>query len=281
MKKYILPVIALLLTLSSCIVIEDDPLVMVNPEVRFQSHIRGENVYVIATVFANPEYINPGNIPTMFEYQGEITLYDGKTGTLLASETIAGKGLSSITEVSAPSASFQNIIIVASGRVSALADKGTDGDPSNDLLLHQSDFYEAVPLAEVINLQAYPVVTLDPQVEYITHFRGTELYTNATVTANPTYLNTGSYPLIFTYNGVVQIYNKTNGALLKSSTISGSGLSADVTVLIDTTSYQGFVIITSGTVTCTGDIGADGDASNDVLVSSARYYELIEVDLTE
>jgi hypothetical protein len=281
MKKYIIPVIAMLLTLSSCIVIEEDPLVMVNPAVTFQSHIRGENVYVIATVTANPEYINPGNIPTLFEYQGEVSLYDGMTGELLVTETIDDSGLSSVTEISSPSASYQNIIIVASGRVSAFADKGTDGDQSNDLFIHQSDFYESVALAEVINLQDYPVVTLDPVVEYITHFRGTELYTTATVTANPTYLNTGTYPLRFTFNGVVQIYNKTTGGLLKSSSISGSGLSADVTVLIDYTAYKGFVIITSGTVTCTGDIGSDGDASNDILVSSSKYYELIEVDLTE
>lgn len=281
MKRYILPVFVLLLTLGSCIVIEEDPLVTVDPTVSFQSHVRGDKVYVTATVLANPAYLSPGNIPTLFEYEGEISLYNEITGELLASETIGGKGLSAITEVSVSSDDFLKIIVVASGKVSVYADKGTDGDPANDLFILDADFYQMSLLTDIISLQDFPVVTLAPEVEYFTYFMGTELYTTATVTANPTFLNTGTYPLNFAFTGVIQIYNQATGALLKSSNISGTGLSTNVTILIDAAPYRGLIIVTSGTVTCTGDIGADGDASNDVLVSSSKYYGLLEVDLVE
>ncbi len=252
-----------------------------NPEVNLQSHLKSNTVYVTATIFANPAFGAPGNIPTLFSYQGEVELYNESTGELLDSKPITGDGTRSIVEVSASANTLQNMVIIVSGRVLAHADRGSDGDPTNDILLDKTDFYQMRLLSEVISLQDFPVVTLAPAVEYQSHFRGTELYITATITANPTYINTGLDPILFGYNGIVQIYDTTTGALLKSSVIGGTGLSTNVTILVNTATISGLVIITSGTVTCTVDVGADGNASNDLAVSSARFYSTQVVDMTE
>ena len=66
MKRDALLVIVLLLTLNGCIVIEEDPIVTVSPEVVLQSHVRENNVYVTATIYANPDFVALGNIPAIF-----------------------------------------------------------------------------------------------------------------------------------------------------------------------------------------------------------------------
>ncbi len=281
MKKAILYSAFLLIALNGCIVIEEDPFLTLSPEVTLQSHVRGNTVYVTATIFANPTFAAPGNIPTIFSYQGDVELYDESTGTLLDSQPITGEGPSAIIEVSASAASLQDMVIIVSGRVLAHADKKSDGDSSNDILLEKAEFYQMGLLSEVISLQDFPVVTMAPTVEYLSHFRGEELYTTVIINANPNYINTGIDPILFRFSGIIQVYDTTVGALLKSGTISGSGLSTNVTLLVDTSGINGLVIVTSGSVTCTADTGADGNASNDIVVSTSKFYSTQVVDLTE
>ena len=281
MKRAFLYSIILLVALNGCIVVEDDPIVALNPEVTLQSHLKSNTVFVTATIFANPNFGAPGNIPTRFSYEGEVELYNESTGELLDSKPITGDGTRAIVEVSTSANTLQNIVIIVSGRVMAHADKGNDGDPGNDILLDKTEFYQMQLLSEVISLQDFPVVTLAPTVEYQSHFRGTELYTTAIIAANPNYINTGIDPILFGYDGIVQIYDTTTGALLKSSTIGGTGLSTNVSILVNTATISGLVIVTSGTVTCTVDVGADGSASNDMVVSSTRFYSTEVVDLAE
>lgn len=281
MRKRILYIAILLITVNSCIVIEDDPLVVVTPTVNFQGHIRSGNVYVTATINANPAFINPGNIATVFLYTGELSLYSTVTGELLNSTEIAGDGLTNIVEVSASAESFDKIVIIASGSIAAYADKESDGDASNDLFLHQADFYQELLVADIISLSDYPIITLAPEVDFQTYIRGGELYATSTISANPAYINQGNSPAVFTYNGILQIYDETSGALLKSRAITGNGLSNSATVFSDTASFSGFIVISSGEVTCTGDVDADGDPSNDIFISNSKFYDIILVDLIE
>ncbi|MCA1746750.1 MAG: hypothetical protein LC655_03575, partial [Bacteroidales bacterium] len=268
--------------LNGCIVIEEDPFVTLTPEVILQSHVRGNAVYVTATINANPDYVTLGNIPTVLSYEGEVELYNEATGALLDAMPIEGSGPSAVVEVSASAANLRDMVIIVSGRVQARADKGNDGDPDNDYLLEKAEFYQMRLLSEVISMQDYPVVTMAPTVEPQSHFRGTELYTTAIIAANPTYLNTGIDPILFGYSGVMQIYDRASGALLKSTAIAGSGLSTSVTILVNTAIISGrLVIITSGTVTCTADIDADGNASNDIVISTATFYSTEEVSVSK
>lgn len=281
MKKLIIYSTILLFSVTSCITIEDDPFVIVDPTVSFRGHLLKDQVVVNSTIYANPAFTNPGNIPTVFVYEGTIELYNELTGNLLAETPITGDGLSTVIETQAAAAGLDNIVVTASGTVSAYADKESDGDPSNDLFLHKSDFYEVASLAEVINLPDYPVVNMDPSVEFQTYIKGKELYTTATILSNPEFVNTGSFPILFKYDGVMQIYDAVSGALLRSGSITGGGLTNSVTVLADTTGYDGFIVIASGNITCTGDIGGDNNSSNDILISTAEYYEVFPVDLRE
>jgi len=281
MKRILLYSIFLLAGMTGCITIVDEPLVTVSPTVDFRGHIRGDQVYITATVFANVGIVNPGNIPTVYEYDGSIGVYNQDTGDLLAFGNISGDGLSSVNEVSLDAEDFEQFVVVVSGTVSASADIEADGDPSNDLLLHTAEFYEVITLADIIEISDYPIVTMTPAVDYQGYFKGTDFYITATISANPAYVNAGSFPILFEYDGVLQIYDEGSGALLRSSSVNGHGLSNSVTVLSDTTNFDGFVVIASGDITCTGDIGSDGDDSNDILISTAEYYEVLVVDLIE
>jgi len=281
MKTTIYFALFIALILPGCIVIEDDPLVVVEPGVEFQGHIRNDEVYITATVSANPSFINPGNIPVLLKYEGSISLYDEESGSLLSVADISGEGLTAIAVVTTSAHSFENMIVIVSGTVSAYADKESDGDPSNDIFIHSADFYQEETLINIVQIEDYPVVTVEPDVNFQMYIRSKELYTTATIRANPTYIITGTSAINFKYEGVLQVYDVISGALLKSTSLAGSGLSNSVTILTDTTSFDGFVIIASGSVTCTEDVGNDGLSSNDRTLSSADFYEIQEIDLRE
>jgi len=212
---------------------------------------------------------------------GEIELYNNVTGELLNSAPIEGAGLSSIAEVSASSDNFDKIVIIVSGTVTITGDKESDGDPSNDIFIHSSDFYQVINLTEVVNLQDYPIVTMEPTVDFQHYISSQKLHTTATIRANPDYIITGANPIVFDYNGVMQLYDEVSGNLLKSSSLSGDGLSNAVTIAADTATFDGFVIIASGTISCYADIESDGDLSNDLLISEAEFSEIRMFDLRE
>lgn len=136
-------------------------------------------------------------------------------------------------------------------------------------------------MRQVIEIEDYPVVILEPSVDFQLHIKNSELYSTVTVRANPYYVETGPAPIIFDYNGVMQLYDEDSGALLKSSSLSGDGLANAVTLAADTATFNGFVIIASGTISCSADIESDGDPSNDLFISSAEYHEVLVVDLEE
>ncbi len=281
MKKTIIYFLVFLFPVNSCIKIEDEPFVTLTPTVEFQGYILKDKAVVNTTVYAGPVFGNPGNIPTVFMYEGEVSFYNEDTGELIASAQITGDGLAAIIETEVTADTYENVIIEASGIITAYADKESDGDRANDIVLHKSVFYEVADLPDVVNLENYPVVTMDPSVEFQTYFRDHQLYITSTASANPTYQVTASFPILFTFNGVLQVYDRDSELLIKSGTLDEEGLTSAVTVVADTTSYSGFVIIATGTVECTGDIAADGDSSNDIRISNAEFIETIVIDFDE
>jgi len=281
MRKIFIYILILGTSLSSCITIEDDPFVTLTPTVEFRGYVLNNKAIVNTTVNAGPIFGNPGNIPTVFMYQGVVSFYEESSGDLITSTQITGDGLTAVVESQVTSENYQGVIIEVSGIVSAYADKESDGKRSNDILLNKSEFYEVASLSDVISLDDYPVVTMSPTVEFQTHIRNKELYITSTVSVNPGYIVTSSYPIVFTHDGVLQIYDKVTGALVKSGALDGTGLTSAVTILQDTATYDGFVIIASGMIECTGDIASDGSSANDILISTAEFQEVLEMDLRE
>lgn len=140
----------------SCLNIEEEPILLVNPTAELSAHIKNEKLYATVLVNVNPQVLTPGNIPILFDFSGELAIYNTETGNPIDVNAFSGDGLSQVYTVSADTASHQRFVVTASGRIRAYADIGNDGDPDNDKLIATGDFYreaqyvisELVPLEE-------------------------------------------------------------------------------------------------------------------------------------
>lgn len=152
--QYIFPILALVL-LSSCLNIEEEPILLINPTTEISAHIKNERIYATALVMVNPQVLTAGNIPTIFEFLGELAIYNTKTGNQIDTEAFSGGGLSQVYTVSADTLSHDRFVVIASGTINAYADIGNDSDPSNDKLISSGDFYKEEQFI-VDELQAPP-----------------------------------------------------------------------------------------------------------------------------
>jgi hypothetical protein len=281
MKKALYFGILVLIMLQSCLILEEDPIVILRPSINFQGYIQSDQIFISASLLANPDYITPGNIPTLFKYSIDLQIYNKVTGELLNTVSESGDGSSGSIEISATANRLRDLYLIASGTVSCSADKGSDADPSNDVFIAATDFNEVTDIADVVTLDEEPLVILSPSVVFQTNIRSSDLYATAKVNANPNFIVNGDIPVVISYSGVLQVFDETSGALLKSTTVEGSGYSTAVSILADTTSYSGMILIANGEAICSADVGADGDPSNDIEISRAEFYESLRVDLTE
>lgn len=149
---YTLPMLALVL-LGGCINLEEEPILLINPTTEISAHIKNERIYATALVMVNPQVLTAGNIPTIFEFLGELTIYNTKTGNKIDVNAFSGGGLSQVYTVTADTVSHDRFIVVASGTINAYADIGNDSDPSNDKLISSGDFYKEAQFI-VAELQA-------------------------------------------------------------------------------------------------------------------------------
>lgn len=126
--------------MTGCLTIDDEPLINLDPTVDFQAHIRSSKLYVTATVLANATYVNPGNMSTIFEYEGEVQMMNEITGTVVSLNTISGNELTKVVTVSADTTSVSGFVVIADGLVTVYADKD-DGGSSNDILISSAEFH--------------------------------------------------------------------------------------------------------------------------------------------
>lgn len=142
--------------MASCLNIEEEPILLVNPTAELSAHIKNEKIYSTVLVNVNPQVLTAGNIPILFDFAGELAIYNTTTGNIIDVITFSGDGLSQVYTVSADTASHERFVVTARGRIQAFADIGNDGDPSNDKLIASGDFYneaqylvsELVPVTE-------------------------------------------------------------------------------------------------------------------------------------
>jgi len=137
---YIIPMLALIL-LSSCINLEEEPILQINPTTVITAHIKNERIYATALVSVNPQILTPGNIPTIFEFSGELAIFNTKTGNIIDANAFSGGGLSQVYTVTADTVTHERFIVIASGTINAYADIENDADPSNDKLISSGDFF--------------------------------------------------------------------------------------------------------------------------------------------
>lgn len=141
MKKNHIILGIFLVTLFSCIRIEEEPILTINPTADISAHIKNQKVFATVQINVNPQILTVGNIPLYYEYEGELAIYNTRTGTIIDVNAFTGGGLSQVYTVSADTASHERFVVIASGMINAYADIGDDTDPSNDKILTTGGFY--------------------------------------------------------------------------------------------------------------------------------------------
>lgn len=139
--RYLVPILALIMMVS-CLRIEVEPILLINPNTVISAHVKNERIFVTALVTVNPQVTTAGNIPTIYEFSGELAIYNTKTGNIIDVNAFSGGGLSQVYTVTADTASHNRFVAIASGTINVYADIGKDDDPSNDKLISSGDFYE-------------------------------------------------------------------------------------------------------------------------------------------
>jgi len=130
-----------LITLFSCIRIEEEPILTINPTADISAHIKNQKVFATVQINVNPQILSVGNVPLYYEYGGELAIYNTVTGTIIDVNAFTGGGLSQVYTVSADTTSHKRFVVIASGTINAYADIGDDDDPANDRLLTTGGFY--------------------------------------------------------------------------------------------------------------------------------------------
>ena len=140
---YLIPTLALFV-LISCIRIEEEPILLINPTAEISAHVRNERIYATALISVNPQILTAGNIPTIYEFSGELAIYNANSGDIIDSNSISGQGLSQVNTVTAgtDSTQQQRFVVIASGAIIAYADIGNDDDSSNDKIISAGDFHQ-------------------------------------------------------------------------------------------------------------------------------------------
>ncbi len=152
--RKILPLLVLIFSVS-CINLEEEPILLVNPTAELSAHIKNEKIYATVLINVNPQVLTPGNIPILFDFSGELAIYNTETGKIIDVNAFSGDGLSQVYTVSADTASHDRFIVTATGSIKAYADIGNDGDRGNDKLISAGDFYQEAQyyVSELVPIQ--------------------------------------------------------------------------------------------------------------------------------
>jgi hypothetical protein len=138
---YVLSIIVVF-SLSACLNLEEEPIVQINPTADISAHIKNQKIFATALINVNSQVLFVGNIPTIYEFSGELSIYDTDNGNEIDLITFEGGGLSQAYTVSADTTARDRFVVVASGTINAFADIDNDGDRSNDKLISTGAFYE-------------------------------------------------------------------------------------------------------------------------------------------
>ncbi len=131
-----------LLALSSCLDLEEEPIIMIIPTAEISAHVRDRKIHATGLISANPQMLTVGNIPVLYEFTGDLAIWNTLNGTIIDISAFSGGGLSQVYTVSADTTGHNRFIVIASGSIKAYSDIGNDGDTSNDKLISEGDFYQ-------------------------------------------------------------------------------------------------------------------------------------------
>jgi len=142
MKSYCIIPLLTLFTLTSCFNLEEEPILTVRPTVTISAHVKNARIYATAQINVNPDVIVVGTLQVNYEYSGNLTIYNTRTGNIIDVNAFSGGGQSQVYEVTADTASHERFVVIADGRIEAWADIGDDGEPGNDKLISEAGFHQ-------------------------------------------------------------------------------------------------------------------------------------------
>lgn len=141
MKLHTTLLIPLILLLNSCLNIEEEPILLIKPTAEISAHIKDQQIFATALINVNAQVLTIGTVPSVYEFSGELSIYDTDNGNKIDVNAFSGGGLSQAYTVTADTTGRPRFIVVASGTINAYADIGNDGNPNNDKLISTGDFY--------------------------------------------------------------------------------------------------------------------------------------------
>jgi hypothetical protein len=140
-----IPVISLFLMLfitSSCLNLDEEPVLLVRPTVEISAHVKDRKIFATSLIDANPQVQAIGNINTLFDFSGELAIYNTFNGTIIDVSSISGGGLSQTYTVSADTLGHKRFIVIASGIIKAYSDLDKNGTINSSNLLSEGEFYQ-------------------------------------------------------------------------------------------------------------------------------------------
>ena len=146
MRALFISLAALLILVSGCLRIEEEPIMTVSPTALISAHIKNQQAFATVQINVNPGIISPGNLPIYYEYEGELAIYNTRTGTVIDLNSFSGGGLSQYYTVAADTTTHDRFIVVAQGSIDAVADINDDKDVSNDRIVATGEFHSELEL---------------------------------------------------------------------------------------------------------------------------------------
>ena len=136
--------ILLLLTvaLSACLNLDEEPILNIHPTAEISAHIKDKKIFATSLINANPEFQAVGNVATLYEFSGEMAIYNSYNGTIIDVSSISGGGLSQTYTVSADTTGHERFIVIASGKVKVYSDLDKDGQIHSGNIISEGEFYQ-------------------------------------------------------------------------------------------------------------------------------------------
>ena len=142
MKISIISLFLMLFITSSCLNLDEEPVLLLRPTVVISAHVKDRKIFATSLINANPEVQAIGNVNTLFDFSGELAIYNTFNGTIIDVSSISGGGLAQTYTVSADTLGHERFIVIASGIIKAYSDLDKNGTINTNNLLSEGEFYQ-------------------------------------------------------------------------------------------------------------------------------------------
>ncbi len=142
MKITFITLLLMSLLLNSCLNLDEESIMTINPTVQISAHVMDQKIIATSLINTNPQITVAGNIATLYQFSGDLAIYNTLNGTIIDVSSISGGGLSQTYTVSADTTGHERFIVIASGSIKAYSDLEKDGKIYSGNLLTEGQFYQ-------------------------------------------------------------------------------------------------------------------------------------------